>query len=208
MRKTHGTYQAWELWQSKRAKRRGWIETGAHVVALQAFFLAAFAQLRRGFLSRETWSDTAGWGVLVAAGIVNLLIVIWPERGTEIIASVNKRVGIWIFGKITTVVLVILYVLFAPLGATLGRRRYERMHPQSAPWVRPGAPWRRSMWVAKRSEADEGPSERGTLARTAGYFLARGNIIILLIVAVLLIAVSLSILAHTPYLAPFVYTIF
>lgn len=71
-----------------------------------------------------------------------------------------------------------------------------------------GASWRHSTWVAKRSEADEGPSERGTLARTAGYFLARGNIIILLIVAVLLIAVSLSILAHTPYLAPFVYTIF
>jgi hypothetical protein len=177
-------------------------------VALQAFLIAVFAQLWRGFLSRETWSDAAGWSVLVAAGIINTLIVIWPERGTDIIASVNKRIGIWVFGKITTAVLIILYVLFAPLGATLGRRRYERIHPQSVAWVRREAPWQRSMWVAKRSEADEGPSKRGTLVRTAGYFLSRGNIIILLIVAVLLIAVSLSILAHTPYLAPFVYTIF
>lgn len=208
MVKTHNTYQSWEMWQLKRTKKRGWLETGAHMVAMQAFFLAAVAQFWRGFLSYETWSHTAGWGVICVAGVLNLLIVVWPERGMELIESVNKRVGIWIFGKITTIILVALYVIFSPLGATFGRRRYVRIHPQSAGWVRREVPWRQSMWVAKLSEADDGPSKRGTLVRTAGYFLARGNVAILLIVAVLLIAVSLSILAHTPYLAPFVYTIF
>ena len=201
------TYRDWDSWQRRKQDRRRILETAAHVVALQALFLALYAQLRRGFLSGETWSETVAWGVLAVAGIVNALLVIYPDRGTALLARISKQAGILVLGRITTILLILFYVATLPFAATGGRRRYVRRHHSSAPWVTKTA-WRQAAWSHKTSEADTTIEKKGTLIRMAGYFISRGNIIILIIVAILLIAVSLSILAHTPYLAPFVYTIF
>lgn len=207
MAKGHHTYESWDGWRKRKRDRGRTLETAAHVFALQALFLALYAQLRRGPLSGETWSETAAWMILALTGVVNMLLVIYLDRGPALLARISRQTGIFVLGRITTMILMLFYIATLPLSATYGRRRYVQRHRSSAPWVKKSE-WRQAIWNQKISEADHDIVRKGTLFRMAGYFIARGNIIILLIVAVLLIAVSLSILAHTPYLAPFVYTIF
>lgn len=201
------TYEGWCTWKERRQRRNNNLETVANVLAGQAFIVAVMAQFWRGKLSGYSWSDTgvkASIGVSLLLGVV---LLISPERGVAWLKKVLNGAGAFILGKITFLLLTVLYVMMWPVSRSVGRRRYLRMHPTSSPWVTE-TNWRVGTWSAKHSEAEEGVRQRGTLARLVWYFLERGNILILVIVAVLLVAVSLSILAHTPYLAPFVYTIF
>jgi len=201
-------FDAWEKRRIRRNKRRHLIETAANLVALQAMLVTLFAQTWRGFLSGRTWSEPASWTILAVAGVVNLSLIIWPERGLAWVVAGNKAVGRITLGSVSALILAVLYIVTIPIGTTLGKRRYGLTHPQGAAWVDAKRDWRKSSWVKKTSEADRSVHQRGTLARMTGYFLERGNIVALIIIAVLLLAVSLSMLAHTPYLAPFVYTIF
>lgn len=205
------TFEGWETWLEKTSKKRKLLETMAQVIALQALFLAVLAQVWRGKLSGYDWSPGAIRGVIVLAAIINILIVISPDKSIKVIGGFMNLIGAFVLQKITTLALMIIYIIMLPFGATVGKRRYIKRHPQSSPWVLGKSEkdsWKKAFWVEKKSEADTKLASRGTLWRMGGYFVARQNVLFLIIIAVLLVAVSLSVLAHTPYLAPFVYTIF
>ena len=201
------SYEGWCAWRQKRQRRNSNLETVAHVLAGQAFLIAIMAQFWRGRLSGYSWSDAGVKTTIGLAVLLGVFLLISPDKGIEFLKKATNGVGAFLLGKITFFILMILYVASLPVGYLFGRRRYVKLHPNSKPWAE-GGEWRVSTWSAKASEAEEQVRQRGTLARLAWYFVERGNILILAIVAILLVAVSLSILAHTPYLAPFVYTIF
>ena len=183
------------------------MEAVAHVLAYHAFLLGLLAQVWRGGLAQYSWSDTAVKVIITIAGVSAAGLLVFPEQGVQVIKKTTTTVGSFLLGKFTVVLLMIIYIVLLPLGYVYGRARFTRLHPGGAGWVQRGD-WRRSTWGVKASEAEKEIKQHGTLRRLAWYFIERGNLVILALVAILLVAVSLSILAHTPYLAPFVYTIF
>ena len=207
MNHDRGTYAGWKAWRERGRKRRETLEAGAHVLAYHAFLLGLLAQVWRGSLAQYFWSETAVKIIIVIAGVSAIGLLVFPEQGVQAIKKATNTVGSFLLGKLTAAVLMVIYIVLLPLGYMYGRARFTKLHPGGAGWVQRGD-WRRSTWGAKVSEAENDVKQHGTLRRLAWYFIERGNLIILVLVAILLVAVSLSILAHTPYLAPFVYTIF
>lgn len=201
------TYEGWESWLEKKRRRGEVLESVAHVVAYQALLVSLLSQTWRGRLSGYYWSPAGTNLILAVAAATSVLLVMYPDRGVGLIKKATSVLGSFILGRVTAVALVILYVLSLPVGRFVGRKRFVSRHPGGASWAG-GGNWRLSTWDKKTVEADATIVQKGTLRRMFWYFIERGNILVLVMVVILLMAVSFSVLAHTPYLAPFVYTIF
>lgn len=180
----------------------------ANVVASQVTLLALLVQFYRGWLSSYSWSATAVNALLGLVALCTVALLIAPKQTAGFLGRVLKAIGGTVLNTVTRIVLAVVYIAVAPFAYLYGRRRYRSEHPQSVAWI-DGTQWQRTGWVAKQSEADTSiHRRRSAVVRLIGHFVAQGNIFLLIITIILLIAVSLSVLTHTPYLAPFVYTLF
>lgn len=207
MRAAPASFEEWVAWRERRTRRRATIELCAQAVGSQVLCLSLFAQTYRGHLSHSTYSPYASWAAAGAAVVVAVLFVAHPPTAGALMTRVFRVFGA-VVNAATAVVLATVFVCSWPLAVVVGRRRLRVEHPGSAPWVGTGT-WQASRWVPKRSEADAAVGRRrNTLVRLLGYFVARRNLFMLVVTLLLLIAVSLSVLTHTPYIAPFVYSLF
>jgi hypothetical protein len=199
---------AWLDRRARRQRRRETIELCAYVVASQVLCFAVFTQFYRGAFAGTRYADVGAFGAVAVAIAVAGAAVASPGPVGKMLAAAFSRLGI-ILRAATAAMVAAVYFVTLPFAATLGRRRFVAEHRHGAAWADRSLPWRTGGWVDKRCEGDgRQQRSRSALFRLLGYFVGRRNVFLLTVTCILLAAVSLSILTHVPYIAPFVYTLF
>jgi hypothetical protein len=204
-----GTFDGWSQWRSRRRRRHDAIELFGVVLAIQVLLLALYVQFRRGWFADIAYSEQAATATLAVAGATMVGLFIAPNRVGGWLSRLVHLSGSFIVDWLTGALLVCLYVTLWPGARLRGRRNFLRRHPAAAPWIDPKSPWRRSTWQDKQIEADSGEGRsRSALFRLLAYFVAQRNVFLLIITVIILVAVSVSVVSQTTYLAPFIYTFF
>lgn len=201
------TYLEWRSHLQRRQQRRDAVELFGITLAVEVLLFTVYVQFRRGVLADLAIASAGQRVTVVLAVSVLLALLISPVRCGRIIGRFVHVPGSFVIDLITTVALGVVYVVTLPFATLLGRRAYVRRHPHGAAWVSRRHAWRGSTWRVKHI-AVETRGGRGALWRLVGYFVAQRNVVLLLITLVILLAVSLSVLSQSTYLAPFVYTLF
>jgi hypothetical protein len=198
----------WQQCRARRRRRREVVAAAANLFALHALTLGLVLALRHGRLEGLPGAGVISDVVIYAVAAFDLVLLWRPALGTRIAERAVTTTGELVLRPITYTLVTAVWLLIWPLARTVGRRGIRRRHPHIGPWVA-GHDWRTSTWTDKTSEADSANRRQGShLLRTLGWFIERRSFFLLLVVLLLLVAVSLSVFAQTPTLAPFVYSIF
>lgn len=198
-------------WRQARAHRRRRAEifaAVANVLALHLFVLYVFVLFDDGALDDFAFSGSVARLLLTVLAVVDVALVVFPRRALPLVDRAATAAGRFALNTVTRVLLAALWLLVWPLARTVGRRGVVRQHPSMRSWSG-SSQWRRPTWVAKVSETEG--ANRGSkwqLFRVIGWFASRRSYFTLVLVVVLLLILGLSVLAQTPTLAPFIYTLF
>lgn len=198
----------WRLLRIRRRRRAESFAAVANVLALHLLVLYVAVVLQDGALSGFVFADKLGWTLLVTLAVVDAALLVFPRIVMPQVDRVATFAGRSVLIGITRVLLVLLWMAIWPFARTVGRSGVVRRHLSMRSWSG-SAQWRRSTWAAKVSETEG--ANRGSgwmLFRVLGWFAVRRSYFTLVLVILLLLVLGLSVLAQTPTLAPFIYTLF
>jgi hypothetical protein len=196
------------FWHSERLRRRKRQELIAFVAAVAAVNISAMLavfELRYGTFGGHAWSRRVSELVLVLIAVLDLAVVLSPERvGSAVVKGLQKLTGA-LTGFLVAILLVLLFVVTLPLAATVGRRGFLSRHPVSAPWII-DVDWRVSTWHRKQVDfVAMNRAGRSTTARALGLFIRQRNFFLLTVAVILLVLAAITVFAQTSPIAPFLY---
>jgi hypothetical protein len=206
---SEATYQNWHDQIGRRGERRVTSELLASAIAGFILQGALFVQFAFGALRDKSYSADVADALLVTLGIGLVALLITPRKVGMFYRFMAQRVGRKIFSALAILILTALYlVVLMPAGRIFGRRAALARHPQLRSWVN-GAPWRMSgTWVAKKANHDAANTRsQGTVVRLISFLVAQRNWFIVVVALLLLLLTSVLMLANSPVVAPFIYTL-
>jgi hypothetical protein len=200
----------WVQDRQRRESRRRAIESFMTVVGAHVALLSLLLQLRYGLLRHVPGHGGIGTAVMAALPLLSVSMVVSPTRSIKVAKQALRGLSLAVFGTASKLVLAAVFLLTLPIALVYGRRNLLTRHHVLGPWVSPRhGDWSRSEWVPKGSEAVQANrSSRSPAWRLLGYFAAQRNILMLVITAIIIVVLSVSLLSHSPTLAPFVYPLF
>lgn len=200
--------QDWRLLRIRRRRRAESFAVLANVLALHLLVLYVFVLFHDGILSGLGFADKIGWILMPALAVVDAALLLFPGIVLPRVDRAATFAGRFVLTGITRTLLVLLWLVVWPFARTVGRSGVARRHPSMRSWSG-FSQWRRPTWTVKVSETECANRGSGLMFfRVLGWFAARRSYFTLVLVVLLLLVLGLSVLAQTPTLAPFIYTLF